>query len=80
MSIRYWQLLWNVYWVVRLTILGILLATATALGAEHVPTGPAVGAAVPAIDVKDLNGKTQTLASLSGSKGLMLVFFRSADW
>jgi hypothetical protein len=48
--------------------------------AAHVPTGPEVGAAIPAFEVSDLNGRPQTLATLTGPKGLMLVFFRSADW
>lgn len=43
-------------------------------------TGPAVGETIPAFEAVDQTGKTQTLASLTGSKGLMLVFFRSADW
>ena len=63
----------------RRTMLGTFLAT-LAMAANAVPTGPAVGATIPALEVKDLNGKTQTLSSLSGPKGLMLVFFRSADW
>ena len=63
----------------RLSLSGILAAT-LALAADHVPTGPAVGATIPALEVKDLNGKPQTIASLTGPKGLMLVFFRSADW
>ena len=65
----------------RLTvILGTVLTAVSAMAADHVPTGPAIGATIPALEVNDLNGKTQTLSSLSGSKGLMLVFFRSADW
>lgn len=63
----------------QLSILAISLAAA-ALAADPVPTGPAVGATIPAFEVKDLNGKTQTLATLTGPKGLLLVFFRSADW
>jgi hypothetical protein len=43
-------------------------------------TGPAVGEAVPAFSAADQNGRTQTLASVVGAKGAMLVFFRSADW
>jgi hypothetical protein len=43
-------------------------------------TGPAVGEVVPAFSATDQNGRTQTLASVTGSKGAMLVFFRSADW
>ena len=63
----------------RITLPAFALAT-LAVAADHVPNGPAVGATIPALEVKDLNGKTQNLASLTGPKGLMLVFFRSADW
>ncbi len=59
-------------------IVGTLLTTLAL--ADHVPTGPAVGATIPALEINDLNGKPQTLASLTGPKGLMLVFFRSSDW
>lgn len=58
----------------------IAAAAVTLTLADHVPSGPAVGAAIPTLEVSDLNGVKQTLASLSGPKGLMLVFFRSADW
>jgi hypothetical protein len=47
--------------------------------AEQSP-GPAVGAHVPAFQLPDQNGQRHDLASLYGPKGLMLVFFRSADW
>jgi hypothetical protein len=42
--------------------------------------GPQVGAPVPPISGVDQFGKTQSLETLSGPKGLMLVFSRSADW
>jgi len=42
--------------------------------------GPPVGAKVPDFDLVDQNGQRHTLSSLMGPKGLMLVFFRSADW
>jgi hypothetical protein len=42
--------------------------------------GPQVGQVVPPIRGTDQSGKTQTLASLAGANGTMLVFFRSADW
>ena len=42
--------------------------------------GPQVGARVPDFTLFDQNGQSRTLASLTGPKGLMLVFFRSADW
>jgi cytochrome oxidase Cu insertion factor (SCO1/SenC/PrrC family) len=67
-----------------LGLLGLLAgATVGAMAqAPAVPEDPGVkvGAKVPAFQLPDQNGKTQTLASLRGPKGLMLVFFRSADW
>jgi hypothetical protein len=42
--------------------------------------GPQVGATVPPLSGVDQFGKRQSLATLSGPKGLMLVFSRSADW
>lgn len=43
-------------------------------------TGPAVGSNVPRFDAPDQNGVRQSLQSIAGPKGAMLVFFRSADW
>ena len=42
--------------------------------------GPQVGERVPDFNLKDQNGKPQTLQSIMGPKGAMLVFYRSADW
>lgn len=42
--------------------------------------GPQVGQKVPEFRLSDQNGKIQTLESIMGPKGAMLVFFRSADW
>jgi hypothetical protein len=42
--------------------------------------GPQVGQHVPDFSLKDQNGKTQTLQSIMGPRGVMLVFIRSADW
>ena len=42
--------------------------------------GPQIGARVPDFTLLDQKGQSRTLASLMGPKGLMLVFFRSADW
>ncbi len=44
------------------------------------PTGPPVGGTVPEFSAPDQTGKTQTLKSIMGPKGALLVFFRSADW
>ena len=42
--------------------------------------GPALGASAPAVAVIDSLGGARDLASLSGKKGVVLVFFRSARW
>jgi hypothetical protein len=42
--------------------------------------GPQVGDRAPDFQLQDQSGKTWTLDSLSGTKGTMLVFYRSADW
>ncbi len=42
--------------------------------------GPQVGSTVPTFSLIDQDGRTRTLRSLMGPKGLMLVFSRSADW
>jgi hypothetical protein len=63
----------------------VLLAAcgAVLLGQQPVDTsllGPEIGTAVPAFSGRDQHGKTQTLDTVMGDEGLMLVFFRSADW
>ena len=35
---------------------------------------------VPEFSAPDQTGKIQTLKSIMGPKGALLVFFRSADW
>ena len=42
--------------------------------------GPQVGARVPDFSGVDQFGRTQTLQTVLGPEGAMLVFFRSADW
>jgi hypothetical protein len=55
-----------------------LLLAQTAGGA--IKTGPEVNATIPGFSLLDQNGVPQTLASIAGPKGAMLVFYRSADW
>ena len=43
-------------------------------------TGPKVGEKVPDFTLTDQNGKQWSSHELMGPKGLLLVFFRSADW
>jgi hypothetical protein len=42
--------------------------------------GLAAGASAPEFTLKDQNGQERDRSSLSGPNGLVLVFFRSADW
>ena len=63
----------------------ILIALAVGPRAQQAPVavdslGPQVGAPVPAFSGVDQFNRTQTLESVAGPKGAMLVFFRSADW
>ncbi|HEX6324736.1 MAG TPA: hypothetical protein VFZ36_13495 [Vicinamibacterales bacterium] len=65
----------------RLIFATALIAAGMASGQADVSRlGPRVGAAAPAFSLADQNGRVQTLASVAGPKGTMLVFFRSADW
>ena len=57
-----------------------VMALATALYAQNIKTGPEVGQLIPDFSAVDQDGRTQTLESIKGPKGAMLVFFRSADW
>jgi hypothetical protein len=42
--------------------------------------GLAVGQKAPAFSARDQFGRDQTLDTLKGSKGTVLLFYRSADW
>ena len=57
----------------------LCLGLAAAHG-QSIKTGPAVGERVPDFSAQDQAGRQQTLKSVMGRKGVMLVFFRSADW
>ena len=65
--------------------IGISLAQAPKKAAAKTPTpkittGPEVGRKVPHFEVLDQHGQKQTLQSLSGPNGLLLLVHRSADW
>ncbi len=47
---------------------------------ELMSIGLAVGQKAPAFSVRDQFGRAQTLETLKGSNGTVLLFFRSADW
>jgi hypothetical protein len=47
---------------------------------ELMSIGLAVGQKAPAFSARDQFGRTQTLDTLKGPSGTVLLFFRSADW
>src|SRR5689334_20311798 len=66
--------------VIGMAVLGLLLGPASQVNAAE-ELGPSIGARVPDIGSPlDQNGMPRTLQSLMGENGLVLFFFRSADW
>jgi hypothetical protein len=47
---------------------------------DDLKTGPKIGEKIPDFTLLDEKGKPWPLHELMGSKGLLLVFVRSADW
>ena len=58
----------------------LAIAAAALIAQAGVRTGPEIGQAVPPFSLADQTGATQTLQSVMGPKGALLVFYRSADW
>lgn len=58
----------------------VVLSCGAASGDERPMIGPAIGAAVPAVEGRDQAGVLRNRAALQGERGLVLVFTRSADW
>ena len=56
------------------------MAAVVALYGQTIKTGPDAGTPAPDFSALDQAGRTQTLKSIMGPKGAMLVFYRSADW
>ena len=63
-----------------LLALALFQASANTDNPDPAGLGPQVGQALPAFSLEDQHGASRDLASLTGPKGLVLVFFRSADW
>lgn len=51
-----------------------------AASVEPMSIGLAVGQKAPAFSLRDQFGRMQTLDTLKGTNGTVLLFFRSADW
>ena len=60
--------------------LPLLLVPAAVAQTITPPSGPAVGSPLPSFRLVDQTGRARTLPSLVGPRGLLLVFFQSADW
>ncbi len=58
----------------------IRLAAQSPAAVDTSKIGPPIGTVAPAFAGVDQFGKTHTPASIAGRRGIMLVFFRSADW
>lgn len=59
---------------------GAVVSTQQAQTVDVTTLGPQVGQKAIAFQLPDQQGRPQTLASVAGPKGTMLVFFRSSDW
>ena len=63
------------------TLLGLALGAAmTQAPPPRLDVGPAAGAATPRFEARDQTGRLRTFEDLKGPNGLVLLFFRSADW
>jgi hypothetical protein len=63
------------------TVRGVLDGDTIRVGSvETMTIGLAVGQKAPAFSARDQFGHVQTLESLKGANGTVLLFFRSADW
>ena len=64
----------------RRSVLLAILCLAAALSARCADTGLQPGTRAPSFTLEDQDGNPQTLRSLSGRNGLLILFNRSADW
>jgi hypothetical protein len=47
---------------------------------RQVDRGPRPGESIPEFSAPDQHGRRQTLDSIRGPRGALIVFIRSADW
>ena len=69
--------------IIGICILFFMQTSATAQDREEIDVaslGPQVGEQIPDFALPDQNGTVQTLESIMGEEGAMIVFHRSADW
>ena len=61
-------------------MVGASLAMQSRTPIDVASLGPQVGERVPAFSLPDQNGQVQTLESILGPNGALLLFHRSANW
>ena len=69
--------------IIGICILFFMQTSAYAQDLEEIDVaalGPQVGEQIPEFALPDQNGTVQTLESIMGEEGAMIVFHRSADW
>ena len=64
----------------KLVAASVIAWTLVQAQADVQKIGPQLGEPVPDFSLVDQSGTPRTLQSVAGKNGLMLVFFRSADW
>jgi len=66
--------------IVGAILVFLAAAVLTAQQVDVSSVGPAIGVRVPDFSGPDQFGRTRDLQSVLGREGVLLVFFRSADW
>lgn len=70
--------------IALLCLVALLLASVQAKAVAHdgsaAPIGLNIGQPAPGFTLADQFGHEQSTSTLKGSKGTILLFFRSADW
>jgi cytochrome oxidase Cu insertion factor (SCO1/SenC/PrrC family) len=79
-GLRRWAIRGGVAIVVLLAAVWGLFNWFIALQNRNMTSGIALGQGAPDFALRDQNGRVRSLRDLSGPKGLLLVFVRSADW
>ena len=66
--------------IANITFSLLLLLTTNAYANPNIDVGPELGKPAPPITVMSTLQQPVTIEQLSGDKGLIILFFRSADW
>ena len=75
----------NLHTLKKLTLTGLYLsllvmANSAFSGQKILNVGPEIGTMAPSLTVLNSQKESTTIKELSGEKGLIILFFRSADW